>query len=260
MIPLESIAAFFPEPLRHPQFRKHLLKEWVECLALEWIARSPWASRLAFIGGTSLRLLHGIDRFSEDLDFDCKNLSPDDFARFTDALVRHLVRNGLPAVVKLHESPRLSAYRRSILFPGLLHSIGLSSFPNERFMMKIEAQDQLVPYPRETAPLSHCGFFFPVPVPPLSVLCAMKLSALLSRAKGRDFYDAIFLLQRTPPDYAFFAAKHPGIDSKPALLSALTSLLASTDLTLKRRDVEHLLFRRESASRVTDFSLFLQTL
>ncbi len=260
MIPLESIAAFFPEPLRHPQFRKHLLKEWVECLALEWIARSPWASRLTFIGETSLRLLHGIDRFSEDLDFDCKNLSPDDFARFTDSLVRHLVRNGLPAVVKLHESPRLSAYRRSILFPGLLHSIGLSSFPNERFMMKIEAQDQLVPYPRETAPLSHCGFFFPVPVPPLSVLCAMKLSALLSRAKGRDFYDAIFLLQRTPPDYAFLAAKHPGIDSKPALLSALTSLLASTNLTLKRRDVEHLLFRRESASRVTDFPLFLQTL
>lgn len=217
MIPLESIAAFFPEPLRHPQFRKHLLKEWVECLALEWIARSPWASRLAFIGGTSLRLLHGIDRFSEDLDFDCKNLSPDDFVRFTDALVRHLVRNGLPAVVKLHESPRLSAYRRSILFPGLLHSFGLSTFPNERFMMKIEAQDQLVPYSRETAPLSHCGFFFPVPVPPLSVLCAMKLSAL-------------------------------------------TSLLASTNLTLKRRDVEHLLFRRESASRVTDFPLFLQTL
>lgn len=30
--------------------------------------------------------------------------------------------------------------------------------------------------------------------------------------------------------------------------------------TLKRRDVEHLLFRRESASYVTDFFLFLLTL
>lgn len=260
MISLDSIAAFFPEPLRRPQFRKHLLKEWVECLALEWIARSPWAPRLAFIGGTSLRLLHGIDRFSEDLDFDCKDLSPGDFARFTDALVRHLVRNGLPAVAKPRESSRLSAYRRSILFPGLLHSLGLSTFQEERFMMKIEAQDQLVPYLRETAPLNHCGFFFPVPVPPLPALCAMKLSALLSRAKGRDFYDAVFLLQRTDPDYAFLAAKHPGVDSKPALLSALSGLVASTDLALKRRDVGHLLFRLETASRVTEFPLFLQSL
>lgn len=260
MIPLDSIAAFFPSPLRHPQFRKHLLKEWVECLALEWIARSPWATHLAFIGGTSLRLLHGIDRFSEDLDFDCKDLSSDDFTHFTDALVRHLVRNGLPAVAKLHESSRLSAYRRSIQFPGLLHSLGLSAFPEERFMMKIEAQDQLVSYPRATTPLNHCGFFFPVPVPPFPVLCAMKLSALLSRAKGRDFYDAVFLLQHTPPDYSFLAAKHPGIDSKPALLAALSSLLATTNLSLKRRDVEPLLFRRESATRITDFPLFLQTL
>lgn len=260
MISLDSIAAFFPEPLRRPQFKKHLLKEWVECLALEWMARSPWASRLAFIGGTSLRLLHGIDRFSEDLDFDCKELSPGDFARFTDALVRHLVRNGLPAIAKPRESGRLSAYRRSILFPGLLHSLGLSAFPEERFMMKIEAQDQRIPYPRETAPLNHCGFFFPVPVPPLSVLCSMKLSALLSRAKGRDFYDAVFLLQRTPPDYPFLAAKHPSVTDRPSLLAALSSLVATTDLALKRRDVEHLLFRRETASRVTDFPLFLQTL
>ena len=37
----------------------------------------------------------------------------------------------------------------------------------------------------------------------------MKLSALLTRGKGRDFYDAIFLLQRTEPDYPFLSAVHP---------------------------------------------------
>lgn len=44
------------------------------------------------------------------------------------------------------------------------------------------------------------------------------------------------------------------------LLCAHLSLLASTDLTLKRRDVDPLLFRRESASRVTGFSFFLYPL
>ena len=260
MISLDAIAAFYPPPLRAPAFRKHLLKEYVECLALEWIARSPWAARLTFIGGTNLRLVSGIDRFSEDLDFDCKDLSPGDFSALTDALVRHLVRNGLSAEPKPRESTRISAYRRSILFPGLLHECGLSAFPEERFMMKIEAQDQGIPYPRDTAAVNHCGFFFPVPVPPPPVLCAMKLSALLTRAKGRDFYDAVFLLQRTQPDCAFLSRKHPGLDTYPAVLAALADKAASTDLALKRRDVEHLLFRRETASRVTDFPLFLKTL
>lgn len=46
---------------------------------------------------------------------------------------------------------------------------------------------------------------------------------------------------------------------RPSLHSALSTLVATTDFALKRRDVEHLLFRRETASRVTDFPLFLQT-
>ena len=41
MISFESIKGFFPEELRAGQFAKHILKEYVECLALEWIARSP---------------------------------------------------------------------------------------------------------------------------------------------------------------------------------------------------------------------------
>ncbi|MBP1589322.1 MAG: hypothetical protein ILO10_03905 [Kiritimatiellae bacterium] len=44
------------------------------------------------------------------------------------------------------------------------------------------------------------------------------------------------------------------------LLCAHLSLLASTDLSLKRRDVEPLLLLRESASRVTDFPFFLYPL
>lgn len=69
-----------------------------------------------------------------------------------------------------------------------------------------------------------------------------------------------FFLQRTAPDCAFLARKHPGLDTLPAVLGALARKAAATDLSLKRRDVEHLLFRRETASRVTDFPLFLRTL
>ncbi|MGE4567966.1 MAG: hypothetical protein AB7C90_02130 [Bacteroidales bacterium] len=55
--------------------------------------------------------------------------------------------------------------------------------------------------------VKRAGFFFPLPVPSDAVLCAMKLSALLTRRKGRDFDDAMFLLGLTEPDYGYLAAK-----------------------------------------------------
>ena len=260
MISLESIKGFFPEELRSGQFAKHILKEYVECLALEWIARSQWAPKLTFIGGTNLRLTKDIDRFSEDLDFDCKGLATDDFVRFTDALMAYLRRNGLNAVPKDKESDRLTAMRRSILFPGLLHELGLSAFQEERFMMKVEAQDQGREYASVNADIRRCGFFFPVRVPNEATLCAMKLSALFTRAKGRDFYDAIFLLQRTEPDYSFFVKSHPEITDLKSLKAALKAKAQSVDLELKRRDVEHLLFRHERAELVTRFPAFVDGL
>ena len=260
MISFESIKGFFPEELRAGQFAKHVLKEYVECLALEWIARSQWASRLTFIGETNLRLTKDIDRFSEDLDFDGKGLESADSVRFTDALIVHLRRNGLDAVSKEKESDRLTAMRRNILFPGLLDGLGLSAFKEERFMIKIETQDEGQEYKRVSIDIRRCGFFFPVTVPNEATLCAMKLSALLTRGKRRDFYDAIFLLQRTEPDYPFLSVAHPEVTDLKSLKAALTAKAKSVELEIKRRDIEHLLFRRERAELVTRFPAFIDSL
>ena len=179
---------------------------------------------------------------------------------FVGALIAYLMRNGLNVVAKEKESSRLTAMRRSILFPGLLHKLGLSAFKDERFMMKIEAQDQGREYKRVSADIRRCGFFFPVTVPNEATLCAMKLSALLTRGKGRDFYDAIFLLQRTEPDYLFLSAVHPEVTDLKPLKAALKAKAQSVNLELKRRDVEHLLFHRERAELVTRFPAFVETL
>lgn len=257
MMDLETIRSLAPPELRSGQFDKHLLKEYVETLALSWLISGKWASRLAFIGGTHLRLVRGIDRFSEDLDFDVKNLTPATFTEMTDGLVRFLGLHGFPAEAKPRESDRLTAWRRSVQFPGLLHDLGLSPFRNERFLMKIECQDQERPYAREMATVSRYGLFFQTPVPPLPVLCAMKVSALLSRAKGRDFYDAMFLLPQTEPDYAFLAPKH-GIADKTALKAALLAKAAEVNLSNKVRDVRHLLFTSGAGGKILDFKAFVR--
>jgi predicted nucleotidyltransferase component of viral defense system len=72
--------------------------------------------------------------------------------------------------------------------------------------------------------IKGCGFYFHIPVPSDAVLCSMKISALLSRQKGRDFYDVMFLLAQTAPDYAFLTARC-GIRNLPELKSAVASVI-----------------------------------
>ena len=242
MIDMEYIRGFYPPYIaQNAGMQKHMLKEYVELLALEWIARSPYAAKLVFIGGTNLRLIQGIDRFSEDLDFDRKGLTENEFWQMSDELVRYLQLQGLNAELRNRKNERLTAFRSNVHFPELLFDLQLTGHREERFLMKIEAQDQEVDYPREMAVVQRNGFSFPVPVPPLSVLLSMKLCALLTRQKGRDFYDVLFLMQRTEPDYAFLQRKK-GIANKKQLSEALRETIGRTDLKMKQRDFEHLLF------------------
>lgn len=55
MIDLTYIRGFYPPQIaNNANFQKHLLKEYIECLAMEWISQSAWSDKLAFIGGTNL--------------------------------------------------------------------------------------------------------------------------------------------------------------------------------------------------------------
>ena len=233
--------------------QKHLLKEHVELMVLEHLSRSQYAPKLAFIGGTNLRLVQGIDRFSEDLDFDIKGLTEDEFLSMTDEVVRFLQFNGMPAEVRDKNNTRLSAFRRSIYFPQWLFDLQLTGHRDERFLLKIEAQDQGKPYPVEMAHVHRNGFFFPIAVPPLGVLLSKKLTALLSRGKGRDFYDVLFLLERVQPDYSFLTLS-AGISNPTQLIADLDALIADTDLYEKCRDFEHLLFFSGQSDKFLHFA------
>ena len=253
MIDLIYIRGFYPPQIaNNANFQKHLLKEYIELLAMDWLVQSPYSDKLTFIGDTNLRLIHSIDRFSEDLDFDCKNLSQEEFLQMTDGLIRYLSLQGLQVEARDKENTRLTAYRRNVYFPELLFSLQLTGHREERFLMKIEAQNQGITYPREMATIARMGFYFPVPVPPISVLLSMKLSALLMRQKGRDFYDVLFLWQRTKPDYTFLVQRH-NIENEKQLLTRLQELIAQTDMKMKQRDFEHLLLEPRKSEQILHF-------
>lgn len=260
MIQTEQLSQFFPPLIQeNPGFRKYMMKEYIQLLMLDFLSTTSYIRKISFIGGTNLRLVKGIDRFSEDLDFDCKDFSKSEFLEMSDDVLLFLQRSGFRAETRDKTLENLKAFRRNIYFPEFLFELGLSGHKEERFLIKIESQDQEVRYEKQLANIKGCGFYFKFPVPPDGILCAMKLSAMFNRQKGRDFYDVMFLLGQSEPDYTFLAEKC-GIASLRELKTEVEVLLKKTDLKKKSRDFEHLLFNKSNSHRILDFGEFIKNL
>lgn len=258
MINFSTIKSFFPEYLKNNAlFFKYMLKEYIQLMILDYLSSTPYIRKISFIGGTNIRLIKGIDRFSEDIDFDCKELSESEFMKMTDSVVQYLINNGLKAVAKDRYNPRLKAFRRNIYFPQFLYDLGLSGHKEERFLIKIESQDQLVKYEMDNANIKGCGFFFPIPVPPDEVLCSMKIAAMIERQKGRDFYDVMFLLQKSLPDFQFLS-QTCGISDMKTLKGKVEELIDSVDLKSKMKDFEHLLFNKDKSRQILNIKEFFE--
>lgn len=253
MIDLDYIRSFFPPAIaKESRFDRYMLKEYLQLLILDQLATSPYINKVTFIGGTNLRLIQGIDRFSEDLDFDCKDLCEEEFMAMTDCMVTFLQQNNIDVETRDRYNPNLTAYRRNLYFPQMLFNLKLTGHREERLLLKIEAQDQGVIYQPEIATVNRMGFFFNIQTPPLDVLCAMKFAAILSRQKGRDFYDVIFLLSKTRPNMEFLQAR-VGINSIDELKLAVADRLNEVDINQKKRDFQHLLFNEANAERIISF-------
>ena len=260
MIGMEMVRGYFPAPLRNNAvFDKLMLKEFIQLMILDFLSASQYARKLCFIGGTNLRLILGIDRFSEDIDFDCKGMNQEEFMKMTDDILAYLKANNFNVEPRDKVNTKLTTFRRNLFFPGLLIDLNLTGHREERFLIKIEAQDQGVSYDPVIADVKGCGFFFPIQVPPKSVLCAMKLTALITRAKGRDFYDSMFLLSQTEPDYNFLKSRK-GIANKDDFKAEVKKLLLNVDLTKKAEDFKHLLFNTSASSKILRFGEFVDGL
>ena len=87
----------------------------------------------------------------------------------------------------------------------------------------------------------------------------MKLSAMLNRGKGRDFYDAMFLLSQTKPNYDYLGIKQD-IHNEKEFKKAIQNYLPNIDLTQKQKDFEHLLISRQDSKKILHFGSFIESL
>jgi predicted nucleotidyltransferase component of viral defense system len=253
MMNLEQIAGQFPA---HLSLQKQaMLREYLQCVILEILFESQFATRFSFLGGTCLRLVHGNTRFSEDLDFDNFGLTDADFDAVAEWVEKGLERQGFRVEVS---NVHRGAYRCNIRFPGLLFEQGLSGHREEKILIQLDTQSQGFPFQPQTFVLARFGLFTRLVVTPPDLLLAQKLYTLSNRprAKGRDYFDVVFLFsQNYQPNYAYLNAKMK--TGTPELLRAsIFNLLDSVDLEGLAADVRPFLFNPDDDRRVRYFREF----
>lgn len=234
-----------------------IIKENIQLDVLNFLSSTKYAAQMSFIGGTNLRLVHGIDRFSEDLDFDIKKMDRDRFKEMSTTVETHLKNEGYNVTAKFEKEDKLQVFRCKLDFPGFAYENKLSEHKDKGFFIKIECQDQKIPYQIKPFLINQNNYIFNFPAPAIDILCSMKLSALLQRKKGRDFYDAMYLLNKTAPN-VYFLKERIGINGKEELRQALIQQAETTNLNIKSTDFLHLEIIDNSHNKILLFKEFIE--
>ena len=179
--------------------KKNILREYLQAHILFSFQAERAFERIAFVGGTALRFLYGLRRYSEDLVFSLERPEAYDFKQLLNRVESDLTKAGFDVTVHPREhAPVHSAFVR---FPGLLYESGLSPHQTEKLAVKIEIDTSPPVGATLQTTVINRHFLVALQHHDLPSLMAGRLHALLSRpyAKGRDIYDLLWYLSRSEP-------------------------------------------------------------
>jgi len=248
------------------------LREILQEIALCGLWRAKFFERAAFYGGTALRVLYGLDRFSEDMDFSL--LAPDDrfeLSRYCGFVEEELISWGFPATVEAKTKTARSAVESAFLKANTREQLltidagsEIAAAIHGRRLLKIRIEVDTDPPPGFSTEtkflLQPIPFSVKVYDPPS--LFAGKMHAVLcrgwrTRVKGRDWYDLVWYVARDIPlDLAHLEARmrQSGhyTDSAPldenAFRLRLAEKIEELDLAGARSEVERFLIDPSTVS------------
>ena len=254
MLNLQDIEAQYPEHLR--AFKRNILREYLQYKILEIIFNSPCTAKLSFLGGTALRIVYQNKRFSEDLDFDNFGMTQTEFSQLAKEVKQELEREGY--IAETHTVFK-RAYRCKVRIPRLLFENDLSVFREEKILIQLDTSPHHFSYVPTTKTLNKFDVFTQIRVTPPDILLSQKIYAVFNRkrAMGRDFYDIVFLLSFTKPNYQYLEQKlriRNGVELRKRLLSKIESL----DFDKLRQDVQAFLTFPQDGRKIELFREYLQ--
>lgn len=255
MLSLEDISANYPSNLK--PFKRFILREYLQYKILEIIFNSPYATKLCFLGGTCLRIVHGQQRFSEDLDFDNFDLSEEEFLEISQYIETELSAEGYEV-----ESKQVikGAFHCYIKFPNLLFNEGLSGHYEEKILIQLDTVPQHFEFVPERHILNKFDVFTTVLTTPADILLAQKFYAVVNRKrnKGRDFYDIVFLLSKgIVPNYKYLESKI-AVSNPTQLRKVIVDTCSKLNMKDMANDVLPFLFHPKDVNKVLLFEDYIK--
>ncbi|MEI6828123.1 MAG: nucleotidyl transferase AbiEii/AbiGii toxin family protein [Desulfuromonadales bacterium] len=192
------------------------LREIIQEVALLGLWRAKFFEHAAFYGGTALRILYGLDRFSEDLDFSLLTPSTDfNLARYTASLEEELQAFGFNVRVEMVDKAVESAVQSAFLKANTRNELLVIEAGEELTgqvatgqVLKVKIEVDTDPPPGFSTQTRYLLQPIPFAVRSYSLpnLFAGKMHAILfrkwkNRVKGRDWYDLVW-----------YAANHPHLN------------------------------------------------
>ena len=151
-------------------------------------------------------------------------------------------------------------YHCHVRFPELLFKEGLSGYREERILIQLDTEPQHFALKPDLYLFNRFDIFTQIQTTPPDLLLAQKFYAILNRVrnKGRDFYDAVFLLGRqVRPNYAYLTQKR-GIETPADLQAQLLAHCQTLDMQAMADDVRPFLFNPREDRLVTLFPHYIQ--
>ena len=241
------------------QETEQALREIMQEITLAGLYRANFFKEAAFYGGTALRIFHGLNRFSEDLDFSLleKN-SAFELAPYLEGVKNEFSALGMHVTFiqksKAATSAIDSAFLKSetlwgeLLVETNLPQFSLSQKPSIKIKLEVDTQPPLL-FETENKLLIK-PFSFYVNCFTLPYLFAGKMHALLfrkwkERVKGRDWYDLDWYIKKSVPvnlEHLAERARESGDWSEPSLTKEqlhqlLIQRIRSVDMNRVKEDV-----------------------
>ena len=226
----------------------NVTRELLQLMALKILYDKDILDQMAFVGGTALRFLHDLKRFSEDLDFSLVGGKGYNFQAVLGALETGFKLYGLRPDLKPKEEKTVQSC--FLKFGALLKELDISPLADEKVTIKFEIDTN----PPEGAAIQKSmvnrTYFFYVIHHDLPSLYATKLCACFYRkyTKGRDFYDLIWYLgKKIKPNYellnnAITQTQKVSLDlDEHTIKGFLLEQIEKVDLKQAGRDVERFL-------------------
>jgi len=213
--------------------RRNALKEELQFYALNFIYHHPEYNKWIMYGGSALRIIHGLDRMSVDLDFEVSYAITKKFLEKLKNEIKEHFKNTY-GVGTDFLTIKINTDRGLLLkfYVGEELSFG---HPSKQVHIKIDLNHFVAPKTvQERRPINQDQLSFVIVTYNMSALMASKIAAIFLRGtrgvgkavygeKGRDIYDLLwYMSKKATPDFDYLIAKGIDIKNPRVLFDKLT--------------------------------------